>query len=63
MVGGGPPLAGVADVATRARDLLETAVHVARVWSGEHVYLTILAVAAVVLVTAVTFWRLVTSWP
>ena len=53
LVGGGPPLAGVADVGMRVRDLGETAIHVARAWSGEHVYLTIFAMSAVMLVTAV----------
>jgi hypothetical protein len=60
LVGGGPPLAGVADVATRAGDVATIAVHVARSWTREHEYLTIFAAAALVLVTAVL--RLC-SWP
>jgi hypothetical protein len=53
LVGGGPPMKSVADVGTRMQDLGETAVHVARVWAGEHVYLTIFGVASVMLFTAV----------
>jgi hypothetical protein len=53
LVGGGPPLASVADVGTRVSNLGETAFHVARVWTGEHVYLTIFAVGGLVLFTAV----------
>ena len=49
----GPPLAGVADVSGRAGHLAGTAVQVARAWSGAHVYLTIFAVAGVVLLAAV----------
>ena len=53
LVAGGPPMASMADVGGRAGGLVETAFHAARVWSGEHVYLTILAVAGVVLLGAV----------
>ena len=53
LVGSGPPMAGVTDVGGRVGGLVETAVHAARAWSGEHVYLTIFAVAGVVLFAAV----------
>jgi hypothetical protein len=53
LVADGPPVAGVADVGGQAGRLVGTAVHVARVWSGEHVYLSIFAVAGVALLAAV----------
>lgn len=55
LVAGGPPMAGagIADVGGRAGGLARTGVHVARVWSGDHVSLTIFAVAGVVLLAAV----------
>jgi len=53
LVAGGPPLAGMASVGGRAGGLAGTAFHIARTWSGEHVYLTIFAVAGVVLLAAV----------
>jgi hypothetical protein len=53
LVADGPPVAGVADVGGRAGRMLGTTVQAGRAWSGEHVYLTIFAVAGVVLLTAV----------
>ena len=49
----GPPVTGMAEVATRLGDLMWTAAQVAVDWSRAHAFLTIFAVAALVLVTAV----------
>jgi hypothetical protein len=43
----------MADIGGRAGRLIGTGVHVARSWSGEHVYLSIFAVAGAVLLAAV----------
>jgi hypothetical protein len=53
LVSDGLPLAGVSDVSGRAGGMAFKAVHFARSWSGEHIYLTIFSVAGVVLLAAV----------
>ena len=53
LVAGGPPVSGAANISGRAGRVVGTAVHVARAWSHDHVYLTIFAVAGVVLLAAV----------
>ena len=53
LVADGPPVAGAANIGGRAGRVVGTAVHVARAWSRDHVYLTIFAVAGAVLLVAV----------
>jgi hypothetical protein len=53
LVTGGPPMADMADAGERVGGLAGTAVHFARVWSGDHVSLTVFAVAGLVLLVAV----------
>jgi hypothetical protein len=55
LVTGGPPVAAeaVAGVGTRVGDLVDTVIHVLRAWTGDHVYLSLFAVAGVVLFMAV----------
>jgi hypothetical protein len=53
LVGAGRPLAGLADVGGRLSDLGRIVVHVVWVFSLEHLYWTMLAVAATMLVVAV----------
>ena len=53
VVVGGPPVPQVADLGTRLNDLSAIVVQVVWDWTGEHRFLTILTVAALVLVIAV----------
>jgi hypothetical protein len=53
LVTGGPPLARVTDAGDRVGGLAGNAFHVARTWSGDHLYLTGFLVAGAVLLAAV----------
>ncbi len=53
VVAGGAPVAHVADLGTRLGGLAEIVVQVVWDWTGEHRFLTVFAVAALVLVIAV----------
>jgi hypothetical protein len=55
LISGDRPLMGLADLAGRAGDLVRIAAHLALRFGVEHPLLTILAVAAAVLVAAVSW--------
>jgi hypothetical protein len=53
LVGSGQAASGVADVGTRAGDLVTSVIEVTRGWASDNVYLSIFAVGAFVLFLAV----------
>lgn len=59
LLGSGPPTAGLTAVGAEVSERATVAVQVTRSWSRDHSVLTVFAIVALVLVTAV--WRL-GSW-